>query len=297
MSKHTLLARQPIFDRDLNVIAYELLFRNPAAAQGDSAAHVSDDNRATASVLVNLFMEAGMAHVLGDRRAFINVGREFITDTAPLPLPADRIVLEVLETVNAEREVTEGLKRLAEQGFTIALDDFEFQPELAPLMDMAEIVKIDVWNKTEQQVREDLDRWSGHAKVKRLAEKVETQEEFRRYRDMGFDYFQGYFFARPEIISGRKTPSNQLTTLKLLAELRKPNTEIADIDRIIRLDATLSFKLLRYINSARFAISRRVESVREALTFIGIEPLRRWIMIMSLISNDGTPGALISNAL
>ncbi|MGB0721560.1 MAG: EAL and HDOD domain-containing protein [Gammaproteobacteria bacterium] len=293
MTSRTLLARQPIFDTDLNIYAYELLFRGADADRAD----VADDGYATSNVLVNLFMEAGMEQVIGEHGAFINVGRGFLTDTTPLPLPADRVVLEVLETVTPDPAVMEGLRRLTAQGFTIALDDFEFRDDLKPLMDFARIVKIDVWNKDADQVERDVARWSGRPGVKLLAEKVETRDEFHRYQAMGFDLFQGYFFARPENVTGRKAPGDRLTLLKLLAELRNPEADLDDLDRIVRRNATLSFKLLRYINSARFALRRRVESVREALTYLGLEAMRRWITIMAMDHDDSTPNALISTAL
>ncbi len=293
MSNAPLIARQPIFNSNLKVIAYELLFRE----HGATGANVTDDCLATAQVLVNTFMEIGMDQVIGKQPAFINVGRDFIVSEDPLPLPVERVVIEVLENVEPDDEVEEGLKRLSNQGFKIALDDFEYEPKFEGLMDIANIVKIDVFGKQEAEVLKDISHWKQRGNVKLLAEKVETREEFETYRKMGFDYFQGYFFAKPENILGTKAPSNRMTTLKLLAELQNPEADIPDMEQIIRRDAALSYKLLRYINTARFSLARQVESIREALTYIGVTSLRRWVTIIALTGSSEDPSEMITTAL
>ncbi len=220
MSNHEiLLARQPILDRHGTLVAYELLFRNVDWApelrpEGD------DGDRATSQVLLNAFEELDIEAVIGQQRAYVNFTRQLILN--PPPFDHERIVIEVLEDVEVDDLLLAKLGELRAQGYTIALDDFVYRPDLEALVCLADVIKIDI------RVHDDAALAAQVGLVRRdglrlLAEKVETHAEYVRCLDLGFDYFQGYYFARPEQISGRRMPASRLNVLRLVASLQAPN--------------------------------------------------------------------------
>ena len=195
-----LVGRQPILDRDLNVFGYELLFRpdqlNPNPVNGESA---------TSRVVNNAFVDIGLDRIVGEHLAFINVTRDFLLEQFELPFPKDRVVLEVLEDVHIDDTLIEAVHSLSEAGFVIALDDFVYQAKWEPLLECARIVKLDVRVFSEAELEEQMRFLRPHA-AQLLAEKVETSEEFDRLRRLGFDYFQGYFLCKPQLVSGKQRP-------------------------------------------------------------------------------------------
>ncbi len=286
------VGRQPIFDVNLKVYAYELLFR----AGMENSAQVSDGDRATSQVLVNTFTELGLEHIVGGRKAFINMTRDFLLDEGSLPLPKDRVVLEVLEDVTVDAELVRSVRGLAEKGYTIALDDFTYHERWQPLLEIADIVKLEVMGLDDAAVREQI-RLLRPYKAKLLAEKIETEEEFESLKSQGFDYFQGYFLARPKVIKGKRAPSNRLSTLRLVAKLQDLDAEIRDIERIIGQDVGLSYKILRYINSAFFSLPRKVESIRQALVYLGLRDVKRLATLIAMASFPDRPSELVVTAL
>ena len=189
------LGRQPIHGRNLDVIAYELLFRR---GEGNHA-NVSAGDRATSRVILNTFAGLGLERVVGNRTAFLNITRSFIVGTYPLPVPPDRVVLEVLEGVTPDAEVLGGLERLKHLGYRIALDDFVLDEGTRALLPYADIVKVDCLDQSPSELRDQVERLRPHGLLL-LAEKVETQEQLDRCRGLGFDYFQGYHLSRPDVI-------------------------------------------------------------------------------------------------
>lgn len=286
------IGRQPIFDRDLNVYAYELLFRRG----GNSAGHLTDGTQATAEVIVNTFTEFGLDQVVGHHPAFINLTTDFILGKNPLPLPPDRVVLEVLEDVTVDAQLVQGVERLAGQGFTIALDDFVYDDKWLPLLRLCDIVKVEVPVLDEQRIREHLQILRKYP-VKLLAEKIETREEFEHLKDLGFDLFQGYFLARPKTLRSTRIPSNQVNILRLIARLNKPGVNMDQLEDIIRTDVSISYKILRYINSASFSLPRKVESVRQAIVFLGMDAMKRWASLIAMSELHTSPSELFRLAL
>ena len=211
------IGRQPIYDRKLDVYAYELLFR----AASDNSANFTDGDKATSDVIVNTFLEIGLDNIVGNRLAFINLTRAFFVGEHTISLPRDRVVLELLEDIEADEEVINSVKRLSEQGYSIALDDFIYHESLQPLVQLADIVKIDIMAMSRDEIREHVQALRQHP-LRLLAEKVETQEEHDYCMELGFDYFQGYFFAQPKVIRGQRLPNNRLAILKLLSRLQDP---------------------------------------------------------------------------
>ncbi len=286
------VGRQPIFDRDLNVYAYELLFRAGTA----NAAGEVDDTLATSQVVLNTFTELGLEHIVGEHKAFINLGRDFLLDDSPLPFPKERVVLEILERVEVDEAVIAAVRGFARDGYTVALDDFIYHDTLQPLVDIAHIIKIDVRSLDPAAINTHVQRLHVNG-TRLLAEKVETQEEFDSLKAMGFDYFQGYFLERPKVISGRRTPAGRLSVMRLLAHLQQPDVDIADVERLIGQDVSLSYKLLRYINSAFFSLPKRVESIRNAVVYLGLGAIKRWVSLLAMSGMDDRPSELLVTAL
>jgi EAL and modified HD-GYP domain-containing signal transduction protein len=289
---NALVGRQPIYSRQLDVVAYELLFRSDDLDR----ATFTDGDRATARVILNAFMEIGLDQVVGDHRAFINFTRAFIVGEHCLALPKERVVVEVLEDVEPDEEVLAALKVLSDRGYTIAIDDFVYRDELKPFLQLADIIKLDLPAVDRATLRQHV-RLLREFDVDLLAEKVETQEDFQFCKEIGFDYFQGYFFCKPNTIAGTHNAVNRVATLRLLAKLQDPETKFDDLDKVIGQDPTLSYKLLRYVNSAIYSLSRKIESINEAIVFVGMQRIRTWSSIVMLASMEDKPRELIVTAL
>ncbi len=286
------LGRQPIVDRRKNLVAYEILYRSAGAGR----TCFDDANQATSSVLMNTFVELGFEQVVEDRVAFMNFTREFLVGTHPLPECPDRLVLEVLEDIVPDEELLEGVRTLREAGYKIALDDVVYRPELDPLLDLASIVKVEM----PQIPREE---WADQVQILRkwpvtlLAEKVETLEEFELCRELGFDLFQGYFLAKPEIIEGRKLDGNQMALMKILAAINDPQSDLPQLTGLVEQDPALCIKLLRYVNSSHFGIRRNVESLRHACVLLGLEGVRTVATLLMLAGNKHVPQQSARTAL
>lgn len=286
------LGRQAIFDRRLRVCAHELLFRSGAT----TGAGLLDDTQATASVIVNAFVEFDIERIIGPNRAFINVDRDFLLDARPVPLPRSRVVLEVLETVTVDDELVAAVRALRASGFGIALDDFVFDPAWEPLLDLAHIVKVDVRAMPLDVLRAKVEGLRRRP-LELLAEKVETHDEYEALRELGFHYFQGYFLERPQVMQGRQVPIGRLQAIRLLAELTKADPDIARVELLIGQDANLSHKLLRSVNSAMFALPQRVTSLRQAIRLLGTTAIARWASMVALSSLSDKPSELLQKAL
>jgi len=287
------IGRQPIFDRDLNVIAYELLWR---ANNKSESANVIDGDQATTDVILNALVEIGLDRITGNFPAFINLTRNFLLGHYPLPEMSNRLVLEILEDIEITDEVLHGIKTLAQQGYPIALDDFIFHPGLEPLVELADIVKIDIMALSEEQLRSHVERLKKYP-VKLLAEKIETQQEFELMLQLGFDYFQGFFLTRPNIVQGKKIPVNKMAVIQLLAGLANPDITTQEIEQLIQNDVTLSYRILRYINSAQYNIQREIESISHATMMLGQDTLLQLANLLMLSRIDNKPQELIMTAL
>lgn len=285
------LGRQPICDRNLDVYGYELLFRDART----NAAVITDGEHATSRVIVNTFMEIGLDNIVHGNLAFINLTRSFFTEEHAVPLPKDRVVLELLEDIEADHEVIQGVKRLSEQGYTIALDDFIYHESLRPLVALADIIKIDVMALDRDTIAAHVEQLRQYP-LKLLAEKVETQEEFEYFRELGFDYFQGYFFARPHVIQGQRLPSNRLAILHLLSRLQDPDIDARELEELISRDVAFSYRILRYVNSAALAM-RKIESIHQAVVILGLRTIKSWTSLLALGQVDDKPVELLVTAM
>ncbi len=286
------VARQPIWDRRRRVIGYELLYR----AGDENLATVIDGDIATTEVLINSILGVGLDRLVGNHTAYYNVTASFIRGDYALPLDQDRSVLEVLEDIAPDQDVLSGITALRQSGFTIALDDFEYSDNLIPLLELADIVKLEVLGREPDQIRQHVERLAGY-NVTLLAEKVETHDAFRTCQELGFHRFQGFFFCQPDVVKGQSVASNRLVILKLIARLQDPTVELAELQELIIQDVTLTYRLLRYINSAAIGMSRRVESVHRALALIGMDRIRNWASLLLMTRMDDKPPELIRIAL
>lgn len=286
------IGRQPIYDKKLRVMAYELLFRDSES----NRASFHDGDQATSAVILNTFTEFGLERIVGQHLAFINLTRGFLLGEYPLPLSSERVVLEILEDIHVDDEIIAAVRGLAKNGFAIALDDFIYHPDLQPLVDVADYIKLDVLDMDRQTIREHV-ALLRRQPLKLLAEKVETQDDFAFCQELGFDYFQGYFFCKPNIIKGHRTPTNQLAMLRLLSKLNNPDIPLEELEALIIQDVALTYRLLRYINSAQFATNRNIDSVRKALLMLGLKTLRSLASLVVMSRVDDKPSELVTTAL
>lgn len=288
----SLIGRQPILDRNGRVRAYELLFRGEMATAGGDF----DGNYATASVIANALTEFDFEDVVGPHQAFINFTEELLQNDLALLLPKERVVLEILENVNVTKQLVKAAAALADKGYHIALDDFIFDPKWEPLIVLAGTVKLDVMALSRAELEEHVSTLRRYD-VRLLAEKVETAEEHAWLMDLGFDLFQGYYYAKPNTVSRTRIPQNHLAVVRLLAALNQKSSTIDDIEKLVSEDVSLSYRLLRYINSAFIALPQKVDSIRRAVIFFGLDMLRHWASLLVMAGVDGKPKVLMENAL
>ncbi|OUR64571.1 histidine kinase [Methylophaga sp. 42_25_T18] len=294
ISNSIALARQPIFDNDLNTYAYELLFRGDLA--NESGVTEFNGDLATSQVINHTFMEFGIDRVIGNKLGFINLTRAFLTGEIPLPFDNKQFVLEILEDIVIDDEIINAVKKFSSQGFTIALDDFIYHEELKPIIALADIIKIDLLALTEQELIEHVEILK-QENVKLLAEKVETEEQFQLCKKLGFDYYQGYFFCKPSIIDDKPLPDNKVVALRLLHSLQNPNISIDEIESLVSQDLSLSFKLLRCLNSAAFSLPKKVESLRQAVVYLGLKTIKSWATIIAFSSIEASSNEVMTTTL
>ena len=286
------VARQPIFDRQLVVVGYELLFRD-----GDTTtANVSDPEGATASVVLNSFTELGLDRVVGTRQAWINVSRDFVLGGFATSVPPERVLLEVLEDQVIDETLVEAIQGLKAQGHQLALDDFRFSRAAEPLLSLVDVVKLDLLDLGRDKLVKEVARLRPYG-VMLLAEKLEQREDFAFCMEAGCDLFQGYFFCRPQLVHGRRVDANRMSLLQLLAALNDSAIELDDLERRLTVDVALSYRLLRYINSAFFGLRQEVRSVGQALALLGTTRLKHWATLSVFASVEGKPAELTVTAL
>lgn len=293
MQDHAFIGRQPILDGKQRIVAYELLFRHSASAQD---AVIEDDLKSCARVLVNTMSDMGAQWLLGDKLAFINVSEELLHSEFLELLPPQRTVLEVLETVSASEAVIQRLKELRQQGFQIALDDYVHSPETIPLLQCANYVKLDIQDHGLEGAGKILTQLK-NLPLKLVAEKVESHEEYETCKKLGFQFFQGFYFAHPETLTAKVINPSYASVLDLLNMVSK-DAEVKDVETGFKRDPALSFKLLRYINSVGFGLSCEIQSIRHALTILGTKQLYRWLtLLMVTAGENATAPALMKTAI
>lgn len=288
-----LVARQSIYNAAQEVVSYELLYRRYTSA---ASADAVDGRQATLQVIANAVLELGLDRLAGQLPVHINYPQELLIEPSALPVPAKSVVIEVLENVRATPEVMEGIAVLRARGHRIALDDFAPKVSDPALLAAADIVKLDV----SQHTPEILARLVEQLKKRRfmlVAERVETADEFKRCVSLGFDTFQGYFLQHPQVFSAKPVPSAKLGTLRVVAILQNDDCSIADVERHISQDVSLSYRVLRSINSSYYGFSRKVESIRQAVVMLGFEKLRQLCALIALQALEDRPPSVMLEAM
>ena len=271
------VARQPIFDRQKNVFGYELLFRSGF----ENYYKAMDPDKATIDVISNSFFVIGFDKLTDGRTAFITFTRNLLTKGVANLLPRDYVTVEILENVEPDEEMVEVCRNLKAEGFRVAMDDFVYEDRNNPLIGFADIVKVDFMG-TEPEERRTLCEQLTAQGVAVLAEKVETAEEFEDALDMGYSYFQGYFFSKPVIHTGKHIATNKLTYLQILAKVSQPGTSYEELETLVKQDVGLTYKLLRFMNSAWFGFRSEIRSIRHALILLGPKEIKKWFALVAL---------------
>lgn len=272
------VARQPIFNIKREVVAYELLYRSSL----ENSSSFSDGDAATLSVINNTAFAMGMDTLTDGRRAFINFTKNLIIDDIPSLFQKEAVVVEILEDIIPDEAFIEACKKLKERGYILALDDFVMENEWAyPLMDLVDIIKVDFMLTTAEERRHIVQRFS-NGKVRFLAEKVETEDVFAEAVAAGYHYFQGYFFSRPVVVRGKDIKSFATNYLQVMSEISKPEADFDKIAQIIETDLSMSYKLMRLVNSPAFYSVSKVKSIKQALARLGQKEIRKWTSVLML---------------
>jgi c-di-GMP-related signal transduction protein len=271
------VARQPIVDREEKVFGYELLFRDGL----ENTFNGDTDEASRATLDRTLLM--GLDVLCDGRRAFVNCTRDTLIKGLVTLLPSTTTVVEVLESVPADPYVLAACRSLKEAGYMIALDDYVANDPREALVELADIIKVEMLLTTEGQ-RTAMMKQIGSGRCRMLAEKIETHADFVRAREQGFVYFQGYFFRRPEMMNTRDMPANQLNYLRMLQEVSRPDLDLGGLEKLVKAEASICYRLLRYLNSAMFSFQSEIHSVRHALSILGERDTRRWVRLVAAVA-------------
>jgi EAL and modified HD-GYP domain-containing signal transduction protein len=287
------VARQPIFDRQRRLFAYELLFRSGLTNVFDAA----DGDRASLKVISDSFLRIGLPKITGGKRAFINFTRDTLVKGYATLLPRQLVVVEILEDVEHDPEVLEACRDLKRRGYTLALDDYVCEDWSHPLVPFADIIKVD-FRQARAAARADLPQAVKGRKIRTLAEKIETRAEFDEALRLGYDFLQGYFFSRPMIVSGRDIPGFRLRYLEILREVSQAQFDLRRVEEIVKHEPSLAYKLMTYINAVAFGFRNRIRSIRQALVLLGEDAVRKWAAVVALAGlAEDQPGELIVTSL
>jgi EAL and modified HD-GYP domain-containing signal transduction protein len=291
-NSQVLMARQPIFDRNQKVVAYELLYRTEDA-QGHA---LFSNSEATSEVILNAYTSISDSGELKRVPAFINLTREILVEQQLPEVSKKHIVLEILEDIEPDKEVVDAVRKLHSEGYRIAMDDFVYDPKFDALLELAHIVKIDVYELGLENVRKQVQTLKKH-KVTLLAEKIETHDELQACVDMGFKLFQGHFLSKPKVIKGKKIQGSQVALMQLIQELQSSQATPEKLEELIIRDPALTYKLLRIVNSAGYSLVRQVESIAEAIVLLGLEQVKKWATLIAMSSNQDKPEELSRSLL
>jgi len=267
------IARQPIFDRQLRVFGYELLFREGF----ENFACITDSELAARSTLDNSMLW-GLDQLCDGKLALVNCTRDVVTSRLVELLPPSTTVVEVLEGTLADREMVEACRSLGQKGYMVALDDISSIEEIKPYLGIADLVKVD-FRLVVPSEQAELAKWLDQQRIIALAEKVETKEEYRLATAMGYGLFQGYFLQRPEILRTRDIPAVQANYARLLSAIQGPDLDFKLIEDLVRREPSLCFRLLRFLNSSLFAFEDSIDSVHHALRLLGERNIRNWLLV------------------
>ena len=287
------MARQPIFNKRKMIYGYELLFRDGMV----NAFPDVDGDAATSRVLSTSFLSNGIERITGRRKAFVNFTEKMITEKIPAMFPKKTIMVEILEDMEPNAAVVTACREMVKQGYNLVLDDFIYRPEMKPLLALARIVKFDFRASSIKEIEAAIKELAAY-RVKLLAEKIETHEEFQQALNMGFEYFQGYFFSKPEILKSRDISPSKITLLNIMSEANREDCRITELEKFVSRDLSINYKLMRYINSAYFGMFKKVKSVKQTLVLLGTKEVRRFVSLIAMAQLvSGKPDELIRASL
>ena len=277
------VARQPIFNRTKKIFGYELLFRGGTT----NAFPPIDGDTATSKLLSNSFFNIGIEQLTGGKKAFVNFTEDLLVKKVPSLFPKNILVVEILEDVKPHNGVVEACREIAKQGYPVALDDFFYTSEWDTLISLADVIKIDFMATEANTIKEYVHGLSRPG-LKFLAEKVETHEEFEFALELGFEYFQGYFFSKPQIVEGKDVSPSKINLVQLLAEANRPDFRFDELEKIVSRDVSISYKLMRYINSPFFKRVHEISSIKQAVVLLGEQGMRQFIslIVMAKLASD-----------
>lgn len=276
-------ARQPILDTDKKVYGYELLFRTSASNVFPDI----DEEKATSKMIEGLQFDLGLDKISAGKFAFINFTEKSILQSYPHLLPKAKVVIEILESVKPTQAIYEKLETLHKEGYTIALDDFIHTKDWERFYELCKIIKVDCLDVSAKQLEDIAELKTRHPHIVLLAEKVESYEEFKRYADLGFTLFQGYFFSKPEVVKSVSMSTYQSLLSSLLNEVTKAEIDTNQVTKLIEIDAGLSYKILRYTESPLFRRGKKIENIRQAVVLLGKKELENFIMLLFAASLGG----------
>lgn len=285
-----LVGRQPICAADGTLKAYELAF-----CTSENSSDVADSNLATSTVLLNTFVEIGLDRVVGNRQAFVDLTREFLVGDHPLPSRPDLLVVGVLEGTEIDDELVSGVQKLKRKGFTLALDDLATRPELEPLLPLADIVKLDLRVISADRLKERCKQLRRRS-VCLMVENVDSIEEFDSCKSLSFELFHGVYICRPHVLQRVKSKTNKAIVLQLLAQMCAPQFSFAKLAEIVKLDAGLSCRFLRYVNSAFHGL-QSIRSIDHALIMMGAKGIRGLTALLELSGMSDMPEQCVASAV
>lgn len=288
------VARQPIFDRNNNVIAYEFLFRNGY----ENFYNNIDGDKATLNVIANSFYEFDFKAITDNKKAFINFTEKLIKDETATLLPCEKVVIEILENIEPTDEIINACKKLKKLGYTLALDDFVFDEKYNELIGIIDIIKVDFMITQGYARKKIFDLLKINSELMFLAEKVENIEEYNEAMYYGYTYFQGYYFSKPIILSTQSVQSNKSTSAEILNLISNKNFDFNDLEALILKDVGLSYKILKLINSSAYYLKNEIKSIKYAIAFLGEKEIVKWLYVVLLKNLKGyNPDELIKVSL
>ncbi|WP_068668776.1 EAL and HDOD domain-containing protein, partial [Thermosulfurimonas dismutans] len=273
------VARQPILDDKGRTFGYELLYRDDL--ENIFKCIGTEEDRASWKVLAHTFLDFGLNTLAFNKRVFINFTAKLLREGVPFLLPPHKLMIEILERIEDPNEILQACKRLKEEGYSLVLDDYRLDSPLEVLIPFVDYIKVDFRNTPWSEIEVIVDKYRTDLKL--IAEKIETQEEFEKARDLNFKYFQGFFFARPKIITAKEIPVFKRHYIKLMSLLHSPDLDLNELVNIVNSEPSLALKLLRYINSAFFGFPTKIKSVKHAVLLLGLMGLKKWGSLISMV--------------
>lgn len=286
------VSRQPIYDDSENTFAYELHFRNCDAEFSSENDSVPESSQ----IIANVFMEIGLKLLVGDKLAFINLPHRYITDRNSIPFAKDKFILGIVADSELNEALLSAVSDLQAEGFTIALDDLDYDDAKKPLVEKCGIIEIDISKTDREALQAQVTQLKPLGKPI-LAKRVDSQDDFEFCKSLGFRYFKGTFLSEPKVVKYKTLPANKILLLNILAKTQNPDVELAELEELIGQDVGISFKFLRLINSANFGLSKKVESLHDALFLLGLKEIKSWVSLVALSNIDSVPQELTDMSL